>query len=113
MMPHILHIIQLALRQRCNRGEIGSVAPNLNGKDEMTMGGTVKWVEKNEYDATTPNLTKSQRKNDYIWHPDRLDIGTDRCQGASFFAAVQLQMQNRFLAAKREEDDLERVRKKK
>ena len=46
MMPHILHIIQLALRQRCNRGEIGSVAPNLNGKDEMTMGGTVKWVEK-------------------------------------------------------------------
>ena len=46
MMPHILHIIQLALRQRCNRGEIGSVAPNLNGKDEMTMGGTMKWVAK-------------------------------------------------------------------
>ena len=43
MMPHILHTSQLALRQKCNRGGIGrSVAPNLNGKDEMTMGGTMK-----------------------------------------------------------------------
>ena len=46
MMPHILHTLRL--------GSVGSVAPNLNGKDGMTMGGTVKWVaKKNECDCTT------------------------------------------------------------